>query len=286
MGERKVIQKYYPPDFDPSKIPKGRRPKGNQIKVRMMLPMSIRCTTCGEYLYKGKKFNSRKETVIAEEYLGIKVFRFYIRCTRCSSELSIKTDPKNRDYSCESGATRNFEPWKENEKLVEQIKEERREEEEGDAMKALENLTKDSKTEVDILGALDELRSHNARLSKITTEELWEQHLKNHKEQLYMDDEEYIKSIKFRNSNKYIRRIDEDDDEGDYIDETDVDYFQPDKKKIKLTEETVKPKPATSKPKQQQQQQQLNVVIIKKEEIKKPPESKTLSILADYPDSD
>jgi len=258
MGERKVIQKYYPPDFDPSKIPKGRRPKGNQIKVRMMLPMSIRCTTCGEYLYKGKKFNSRKETVIAEEYLGIKVFRFYIRCTRCSSELSIKTDPKNRDYTCESGATRNFEPWKENEKLEEQLKEERREEEEGDAMKALENLTKDSKTEVDILDALDELRSHNAKLSTISTEELWEQHLKNHKEQLNMDDEEYIKTIKFRNANKHIRRLDDDDDD-DYIEEIDVDYFQPDKKKIKLSEEAIKPKPVASKPKQQ-----LNIVIVKK----------------------
>jgi len=190
-----------------------------------------RCTTCGEYLYKGKKFNSRKETVAAEEYLGIKVFRFYIRCTRCSSELSIKTDPKNRDYTCESGATRNFEPWKENEKLLEQIKEDRREEEEGDSMKALENLTKDSKTELDILDALDELRSHNARLAKISSEALWEQHLKHFtEEQLNAEDEDYIKTIKFRNSNKHIRRIDEDD-EDDYIDETDVDYFQPEKKK-------------------------------------------------------
>lgn len=29
--------------------------------------------TCGEYIYKGKKFNARKETVDGEEYYGIKV---------------------------------------------------------------------------------------------------------------------------------------------------------------------------------------------------------------------
>lgn len=31
------------------------------------------CSTCGEYIYKGKKFNARKETVQGEEYYGIKV---------------------------------------------------------------------------------------------------------------------------------------------------------------------------------------------------------------------
>jgi len=132
------------------------------------------CNTCGEYLYKGKKFNSRKETVDGEDYLGVKIFRFYIKCTRCSAELTIKTDPKNSDYVCEIGASRNFEPWREKDKLVEEIKEKRKKEEEGDAMKALENRTMDSKTEMDILDALDELKSLNARHAKVDTNELLE----------------------------------------------------------------------------------------------------------------
>jgi len=81
-----------------------------------MVPMSIRCLSCGEYIYKGKKFNSRKETVLGEDYFGVKIFRFYIKCPRCSSEITIKTDPKNSDYVCEMGATRNLEGWMEGEK--------------------------------------------------------------------------------------------------------------------------------------------------------------------------
>eukprot|EP01121_Diplochlamys_sp_Union-15-3_P021272 TRINITY_DN8577_c0_g1_i4.p1 TRINITY_DN8577_c0_g1~~TRINITY_DN8577_c0_g1_i4.p1 ORF type:complete len:136 (-),score=24.93 TRINITY_DN8577_c0_g1_i4:1-408(-) len=122
MGERKVLNKYYPPDFDPSLIPKRTKPKNDQVKVRMMTPMSIRCLSCGEYIYKGKKFNARKETVTGEEYLGIKIFRFYLKCPRCSSEITLKTDPKNSDYVCEMGATRNFEPWREQDKQIEEAK--------------------------------------------------------------------------------------------------------------------------------------------------------------------
>lgn len=42
MGERKVLNKYYPPDFDPSLIPRGKKAKNEQHKVRMMVPFSVR----------------------------------------------------------------------------------------------------------------------------------------------------------------------------------------------------------------------------------------------------
>ena len=41
--------------------------------------MAFRCNTCHEYIYKGKKFNARKEDVENEDYLGIRIYRFYIK---------------------------------------------------------------------------------------------------------------------------------------------------------------------------------------------------------------
>jgi hypothetical protein len=53
-------------DFDEAIIPRRKQPKNQQMMVRMMLPMSIRCGTCGTYIRKGTKFNSRKEDCIGE----------------------------------------------------------------------------------------------------------------------------------------------------------------------------------------------------------------------------
>lgn len=99
MAERKVINKYFPPDYDPAKTIKTRHGSGHQRTVRLMAPYSMRCNTCGEFIYKGKKFNARKEIIWGEEYYGIKVFRFYIKCTRCSAEITFRTDPKNTGRS-------------------------------------------------------------------------------------------------------------------------------------------------------------------------------------------
>ncbi|KXZ45532.1 hypothetical protein GPECTOR_53g118 [Gonium pectorale] len=166
MGERKVLNKYYPPDFDPAKLPRGKRRESNEMKVRMMLPMSVRCKTCGTFMYKGTKFNTRKEDVLGEDYLGIQVFRFYYRCKKCAAEFCMKTDPKNADYVLEQGATRNYEPWRDEEATKAEAVAKREEEEMGNAMKALENRTLDSKREMDIMAALDEMRALNAQHSR------------------------------------------------------------------------------------------------------------------------
>lgn len=180
MSERKVLTKYYPPDFDPSAIsrtPKHLRPTVPKLlTVRLMAPFSLRCTNCGEYIYKGRKFNARKETT-DEKYLNIAIYRFYIRCTRCSSEITFKTDPKNMDYVCERGAKRNFEPWRESnpelneteDQTLDRLEREENEEaekEERDKMMELEEKMQDSKREMAVADALDEIRTRNARVER------------------------------------------------------------------------------------------------------------------------
>lgn len=165
--------------------------------------------TCAEYIYKGKKFNARKETVEGETYFGVKIFRFYIKCTRCSSEITFKTDPKNTDYSVEHGAQRNFEPWRESDSITQETEEERLnrleaeelelEAEEnggvgisgsgGDAMSALESRTIDSKREMDILDKLQEIRGRNARLERANPEEVLER-ISSRRDPTLMDEEE------------------------------------------------------------------------------------------------
>lgn len=181
MSERKVLSKYYPPEFDPSKIkrtPKSERPTGPKLMpVRLMAPFSMKCTSCGEYIYKGRKFNARKETT-DEKYLTIPIYRFYIRCTRCSSEITFKTDPKNMDYTCERGAKRNFESWRDpesselketDEQRLDRLELEEAEEAENaerNAMEELEQKMEDSKREMQIADALDEIRTRNARIER------------------------------------------------------------------------------------------------------------------------
>ncbi|KAN0065462.1 Pre-mRNA-splicing factor cwf16 [Thecaphora frezii] len=167
MSDRKALLHYYPPDFDPAKIPRRKIAKDRQQVVRLMAPFSMRCNTCGNYIYKGTKFNARKETVQGEDYYGIKIFRFYIKCTQCSAEITFKTDPKNTDYAAEHGASRNFEPWREDKEEGSEDKLAALEAAEVDPMKALEDKTIDSRREMEILDALQDIRTRNARLERV-----------------------------------------------------------------------------------------------------------------------
>jgi hypothetical protein len=193
MAERKVINKYYPPDFDPSKVPRRRKKGTPQLKVRMMMPMSVQCTNCGEYLYQGKKFNSRKETCWDESYLGLKVFRFYIKCPRCSAELTMKTNPKDSRYDCEHNCTRNFEAWNDPKIEEEQLQKEQEDKEgELDSMKLLENKSNVTKHEMDLIDDLDEIKSLKSMNEMVSVDNLLELH---HQKILKQQEEEKQKEV-------------------------------------------------------------------------------------------
>ncbi|XP_021193380.3 splicing factor YJU2 [Helicoverpa armigera] len=223
MSERKVLNKYYPPDFDPSKIPRMKLAKNRQYTVRLMAPFNMRCATCGEYIYKGKKFNARKEDVENEDYLGIRIYRFYIKCTRCLQEISFKTDPKNTDYEIEAGATRNFMALKLAEEQAKREEEEQKEEEANNPMKLLEYRTEQSKQEIESLESLEELKELNRRQHAVDYEGMLKQYqpetTDERRAREEKEDDEFIKSIKFNNpsSKKVIAEeiIEEVKDEDD-----------------------------------------------------------------------
>jgi len=213
MSERKVLNKYYPPDFDPSKIPRGKEGRNKTFVIRLMAPCNMRCTTCGEYIYKGRKFNSRKEDVDDMNHLGLRIYRFYIKCTACLSEISFRTDPANTDYVLEAGATRNFEALSKAEKLAEQEEKAYQEELKTNPMKLLEERTEQSKNEMDRVEALEELQELNKREARINYEGMLSKYDDiREKERVNEEkkDEDFIQVIEAR---KIKRLADDDEDE-------------------------------------------------------------------------
>lgn len=192
MSERKVLNKYYPPDFDPSKIPRAKRTKNSTFNIRLMAPFNMRCNTCGEYIYKGKKFNSRKETVDNMNYLGLHIYRFYIKCPMCIAEISFRTDPQNTDYEIESGATRNFEALRTAEKMAVKEEQMKKDEESNNPMKLLENRTAASKREMNEIEALEDLKRMKSTYEQVSVDEILENNKKLKTIQEELEDEEAI----------------------------------------------------------------------------------------------
>ncbi|KRZ32657.1 Coiled-coil domain-containing protein 94, partial [Trichinella pseudospiralis] len=195
--ERKALNKYYPPDFDPRKLPKVSIPRNRQYVIRVMAPFNMKCNTCGEYIYKGKKFNARRETVDDEDYIGLSIFRFYIRCPQCLAEITFKTDLKNCDYAEEHGATRLFEAEK---MLMNKLSvmEEEAEKAKDNAMLMLEKRTKMSRFEMEALERLEDLKELNKRQATVDYDALIEKAKQEELEEVLREKEEedkYIHSI-------------------------------------------------------------------------------------------
>ena len=121
MAERKAVNKYYPPEWSPSKgsINKFRKShplrdrarklhKGIMI-VRFELPYNIWCDGCGNHVAMGVRYNAEKSR--AGYYYTTPIFKFRMKCHLCDSHFEIQTDPKNFDYEVISGASRKNEKW-------------------------------------------------------------------------------------------------------------------------------------------------------------------------------
>lgn len=113
MTDRKQLNKYYPPDFDPSKgslnTQLGQhhlRQRANRLSegilvVRFELPYNGWCLTCGCHIGKGVRFNADKQQV--GMYFTTKIWQFTMTCHQCKGKMVVRTDPKTSQYIMHEG---------------------------------------------------------------------------------------------------------------------------------------------------------------------------------------
>lgn len=171
MGDDNVMNQYYPPDFDPAKMlpvkafrPK-RTPGPRQMSIRMMMPFTMRCSNCEEYMYIATKFNSKCEKIQGTTALGLNAYRFFGDCKHCKKEFSFRTDPEHSDYVLESGGTRTYEAFKDADFAQAEVAKAKALEAENETV-ALENKIYDTAEEMRRIEELGELRSINKREAK------------------------------------------------------------------------------------------------------------------------
>ncbi|XP_045136968.1 coiled-coil domain-containing protein 130 homolog [Portunus trituberculatus] len=135
MGERKGVNKYYPPDYDPNKgglnkfqgthalRERARKLHLGILIIRFEMPYNIWCEGCNNHIGTGVRYNAEKKKV--GMYYSTPVYQFRMKCHLCDNHFEIKTDPANLDYEIVSGARRQERRWDptENEQVVPEDKE-------------------------------------------------------------------------------------------------------------------------------------------------------------------
>ncbi|GJJ76823.1 coiled-coil domain-containing protein 130 [Entomortierella parvispora] len=121
MADRKATNKYYPPDWDPSKgsinTYMGQHPLRDRARkldqgiliVRFELPYNIWCNGCGNPIGMGVRYNAEKKKV--GNYFSTAILSFRMKCHLCDNWFEIQTDPKNAAYVITSGARKKVEDY-------------------------------------------------------------------------------------------------------------------------------------------------------------------------------
>ncbi|KAJ8283256.1 hypothetical protein COCON_G00021060 [Conger conger] len=122
MGERKGVNKYYPPDFDPAKHgslngyqnshplrERARKLSQGILIIRFEMPYNIWCDGCKNHIGMGVRYNAEKKKV--GNYYTTPIYRFRMKCHLCVNYIEMQTDPATCDYVIVSGASRKEERW-------------------------------------------------------------------------------------------------------------------------------------------------------------------------------
>eukprot|EP01084_Bolivina_argentea_P307067 530685_1 len=169
-----------------------------------MLPMTICCTSCGEYLGRGTKFNGRVEEAIGMNWLGLKRYRQYINCRGCSQEMTYITDPENDHYVTEHGCTTNMEQWRMKQDVNKMLSEKQKQME-SDAIKMLENKSHVIKNQ-SLMDSISDLKHINKLNKKRSFDEINSecQQIEEFKQKRR---QKIIKELKFNQSNNIINNF-------------------------------------------------------------------------------
>ncbi|XP_023026132.2 coiled-coil domain-containing protein 130 homolog [Leptinotarsa decemlineata] len=121
MGERKGVNKYYPPDYDPragglnkflgthALRERARKIDKGIIIIRFEMPYNIWCEGCKNHIGMGVRYNAEKTKV--GMYYTTPVYEFKMKCHLCDNHFVIRADPANLDYVIQSGARRQENRW-------------------------------------------------------------------------------------------------------------------------------------------------------------------------------
>ncbi|KAG0352594.1 hypothetical protein BG005_007985 [Podila minutissima] len=121
MAERKATNKYYPPDWDPSKgsinTYGGQHPLRDRARkldqgiliVRFELPYNIWCNGCNNPIGMGVRYNAEKKKI--GNYYSTAILSFRMKCHLCDNWFEIHTNPKNATYDIAGGARKKVEDF-------------------------------------------------------------------------------------------------------------------------------------------------------------------------------
>jgi len=121
MGERKAVNKYYPPDWDPSKGGLNKyhgqhalRERAHKLHlgimvIRFEMPFNMWCGGCKAHIGMGVRYNAEKKKI--GMYYTTPLWQFRMKCHLCDNYIEIHTDPKNFDYLVVSGGARKEERY-------------------------------------------------------------------------------------------------------------------------------------------------------------------------------